>query len=90
MLVRSNAYNNEIEFFELATGRLKKYFLGHRSATNSLAILSDDRLLVSGSRAGTVKFWDLETGDLQASIVLLPKSSDSPRQWQCLTGDGEI
>lgn len=81
MLVRSTAYHNEIELFEVATGKLKKYFLGHRNTTNSVDISFDGGLLVSGSRDGTLKVWDFVTGCLKASVVLLAKSSGMAR-WQ--------
>lgn len=84
LLVRSTAYFNEIELFEVATGKLKRYFLGHQNSVRSLAISSDDRLLASGGADGTLKLWRFDSGGLKASIVLLPKSSSGPR-WQCLT-----
>jgi WD40 repeat protein len=35
---------------------------GHRSAVTSLAFTSDARLLASGSRDGSVRVWDVQTG----------------------------
>jgi WD40 repeat protein len=82
MLARSTAYFHEIELFDVAIGKLKRYCLGHQNAVGSLAISHDDRLLASGGRDGTLKLWDLPNGRLNASIVL-SRGSDSPGpQWQ--------
>ena len=82
MLARSTAYFHEIELFDLATGKLKAYCLGHQNAVGSLAISHDDRLLASGGRDGTLKLWNLPSGRLIASIVL-SRASDSPApEWK--------
>ena len=82
LLVRATAYHNEIEIFELATGRLKKYLLGHRNTTDCLVISPDDALLVSGSRDGVIKFWDLETGEAKASVLLAARSDCGVERWR--------
>src|SRR5262249_40101641 len=41
------------------TGTLVRSFRGHTGAVTSVAFSLDGRLLVSGSRDGTVKVWDV-------------------------------
>ena len=84
VLVRSTAYFREIELFEVSTGILKKYFLGHQAAVMSLAMSPDNASLASGGKDGTPKLWDVESAALKASIVTLPNSPDSHQRWQCL------
>ncbi len=82
LLVRATAYHQEIEIFELATGKLTKHLLGHRNTTNCLAISPDDAILVSGSRDGAIKFWDLETGESTASVLLAARSDGGVERWR--------
>lgn len=82
LLVRATAFFNEIEVFELATGRLTKYLLGHRNSTDCLAISPDGEMVVSGSRDGMIKFWDLEMGEAKASVVLAARSDCGVERWR--------
>ena len=41
------------------TGKLLRTFRGHTGLVSSLAFTHDGKLLVSGSRDHTVKFWDM-------------------------------
>jgi len=44
-------------------GRLVMTLTGHEDAVNSVAYSSDGRLLSSGSADGTVRIWDMRTGE---------------------------
>jgi len=44
-------------------GRLLITLTGHEGAVNSVAYSSDGSLIVSGSADGTVRIWDMRTGD---------------------------
>lgn len=48
-----------IKVWEVATGQLRKEFVGHTGDITSLAFSDDGRLLASGSRDTTVLVWDL-------------------------------
>jgi WD40 repeat protein len=51
-----------ILLLDLDTGRRIREFLGHRGEITGLSISIDERFLVSSSRDGTLRQWDLETG----------------------------
>lgn len=84
-LVRSTGYSPAVEWFELPTGILKKHILGHQAAVLAVALSPDDLTLVSGGADGTLKFWDVDTAKLRASIVISGNAADSGNRWQCLT-----
>lgn len=82
-LIRTSAYFNEIELFEFGTRVLKKYFVGHQNSVSSVAVSPDDRWLISGGSDGTVKLWELGSGELVASILVRPDAA-SVSDWECL------
>ena len=86
-LVRSTAYFNDIELFEMPASTLEKLFIGHQNSITSLAITCDDTTLISGGSDGTLKFWDIKSGALRASIVVPPHSADSLESWECLMNE---
>ncbi len=88
-IARSSAYSNEIEIFEFATGKLKKHFVGHQHAVWALAFSPDDQLLFSGGMDGTLKIWNVESGELLASVVSLPDSNCPEQKWQCVNVDAQ-
>ncbi len=69
MLARATAYFNEIELFDVQSGKLKKYFIGHQNAVAALAFTPDTRWLVSAGFDGTLKLWDAESGSLDTSVL---------------------
>ncbi|MDB2686678.1 WD40 repeat domain-containing protein [Mariniblastus sp.] len=73
-LVRSTAYCDEFELFDLDTLKLKRLFLGHQNRVNSLQVWQD-QIIISGSRDGTVKFWSIESGELIGSVLPVQANS---------------
>lgn len=53
---------NDIQYWELTTGKLRRQLSGHRSAVLSLAFSPDGRLLASGSADTTILLWELARG----------------------------
>jgi WD40 repeat protein/serine/threonine protein kinase/tetratricopeptide (TPR) repeat protein len=51
------------------TGRLLATFKGHTNEVNCVAVLPDGNTLISGSRDGRMKLWDLSTGQQRFSLV---------------------
>lgn len=84
LMVRSGAYVNEIQLFDLSSGHLIREFLGHQDHVNSLAIYQD-KLLISGGADGTIKYWDLESGELLTSL-LRSTADESNHTWERLDG----
>ncbi len=54
--------------WDLNTGKLLHVFSGHQDLIEKPALSADDRLLVSGSNDGTLRFWDTQTG-AQLAVV---------------------
>lgn len=79
-IVRSTHYSEDIEIFNI-DGELQRLLKGHANHVNCVAICRDR--LVSGGSDGIVNFWNLTTGELLDSIVLLAQRegvSEKPRQ----------
>jgi WD40 repeat protein len=57
--VASAGEDSAVKVWDSETGTLIRSFRGHTGLVTTLAFSSDGRLLVSGSRDGTVKVWDL-------------------------------
>ncbi len=71
LLVRATAYFKEIEQFELASGTLKRYYRGNRNCVSGLAVSKHQKnTLVSAGDDGTLKLWDMESGELKKSVVV--------------------
>ena len=67
-LLRSSAYFEYLEMYDLDTLELKKLIRGHQNRVNSLQVWQD-RIIISGSSDGTVKFWNIESGELIDSVL---------------------
>jgi hypothetical protein len=61
-----------------------RLFEGHQQELSSIEVSSDGRLLITSSRDGTVRIWDLATG---VQLICLA-SDDSLRNWIAVSSDG--
>jgi WD40 repeat protein len=52
----------------MEAGRSVRVFEGHEQAVESFALPSDGLRLISGSRDGTVRMWDLESGQVLTKL----------------------
>jgi hypothetical protein len=60
LLARAN--DNAVGLFDIASGRLVRWFRGHDSEVTGLVFTADSRTLVSSSSDSTLLLWDAETG----------------------------
>ena len=59
-----------IQLWDVATLELRETLLGHSDAIRSLTFSPDGKTLVSDSKDGTVKLWDVTVG---AELLTLPE-----------------
>lgn len=70
----------------LQTGELINTLSGHSDAVISVAISPDRETMASGSRDGTVKVWNLQTGECLCSLVGCNPVAFSPDGQTLVTG----
>ena len=51
-------------------GQVLKVFKGHAGVVNAVAISTDGAKIVSGSDDKTVRVWSMETGEVQACMLV--------------------
>ncbi len=74
------------------TGELINTLRGHSDAVLSVAMSPDRFIIASGSRDGTVKLWNLETGECLCSLAGCNPVAFSPDGQTLVTGGdgGEV
>jgi WD40 repeat protein len=73
-----------LALFDATTGGELRRFRGHAGGVLALAVSEDGRRAFSGGADGTIRAWDLETGDARATL-----QADSPVRALALAGAGE-
>ncbi len=64
---------NDLEFLDMATKQVVRTLTGHASAPYQLAFSPDGSLLASAAHDGTLRLWNLETGE---ALKVLANASD--------------
>src|SRR5262245_63010464 len=61
--------DREVREWDLADGRQRRRFRGHRGGVTVLAISPDGQTLASGDSLGAIRLWDLKTGRCFAQML---------------------
>ena len=76
---RSNEHpENNLELWEMPTGKPRGLFKGHTDAVFSLAFSPDGSILASGSGDYTVKLWDPQSGTVKQTLTGEPGMGQVP------------
>ena len=73
-----------VTMWSVSTGKKLKTFRGHTGGILSANFRADGKVLVTGSKDGTVRFWETATGDELARLIHL----DGGKDWLAVTPDG--
>ena len=84
----SGHYNDEyaVKLWDFTTGNLINTFLGHEGGVKTVNFSPDGKYIVSASEDGSVKIWDIATGDCKITRYDVPNSND----WVVVTPDGRF
>src|SRR5262249_34415832 len=78
----SNEAVNTVQIWEVATGRERCHFQGHRGTITSVAFSPDNQTVATGSEDTAILIWDL-TGDLREGKQLaLLSAKDLEQLWR--------
>lgn len=83
-VLASGNSDNIIRLWDVNSGQLIRTFKGHSGAVTSIVFSSDGKVLVSGSTK-TMKYWEVNTGKLLCTLVLLDKDD-----WVVYTPEGHF
>ncbi|NES72908.1 MAG: WD40 repeat domain-containing protein [Okeania sp. SIO2D1] len=67
--ILASSRGQDIQLWNLQTGKLLETLSSHQANVRSVAISPDGKTLASGSGDGTVKLWDIPTGEMLVSFL---------------------
>lgn len=79
--------SGEILAYEVATGKLRRILLGHQQFVAGLAISSDGRRLISGSRDGLALVWDVTLPGAAISRKNPLTAEEAEKLWKVMSQD---
>jgi len=84
----SGHYNDEyaVKLWDFETGNLINTFNGHTGGVKSVNFSPDGKFIVSSGEDGSVKIWDIATGECKISRYDVPNTND----WVVVTPDGRF
>jgi WD40 repeat protein/serine/threonine protein kinase len=61
-LALSGTWKNEVQLWEVTTGKCLRTFQGHKDEVNSVSLSANSQFALSGSDDSTLKLWEVDTG----------------------------
>jgi WD40 repeat protein len=81
--------NKVVRLWDVKAGQRLRAFAGHIAFVNSVAFSPDGKTLVSSSDDGSIRLWNVRTGQLRLTLRLLPSpESTSAQNWIAYTPEG--
>jgi WD40 repeat protein len=79
-----------VAVWDITTGNKSKIFTGHADVVNSIAFTPDGNALVSGSEDGTIKVWNVHTGQKIKTLLKQEKDNIYAVRSMALSPDGKL
>lgn len=84
LLATARKLSAEVKLWDVKTGRKTLTLSGHNDEVRDVAFSSDGRLLMSGGMDGSIRLWEVATGEPVALITLMGGTAD----WAVVTPEG--
>ncbi|MGQ0763051.1 MAG: caspase family protein [Acidobacteriota bacterium] len=84
LLATARKLSAEAKLWDVKSGRMTLTLSGHTDEVRDVAFSPDGRLLMSGSMDGSVRLWEVATGEPLALITLMRGTGD----WTVVTPEG--
>ena len=75
MLASGADYEDAVQLWDVAEAKYRTTFIGHTEGIRAVAFSLDSRTLASGSRDGSVRIWDVVTGEHRVALTTAPVST---------------